>query len=197
MASERLNNYKRNKISKQLITRAFEQKRQDMKNRGYIIFERLVVASWMGQYRTIAAMYKEWPPLFNQALSVHIYRRKSDSFNIEGEFTLPVPNDWESLSEDDIKDYNSVVDPALGADLRQYIKDNSALLKEIDAAEADVDAVLAACYTYKKLYEIWPELKTVAPLVQVEPETTTGQWLAPNMPKLNAVLNLPSEPPML
>lgn len=196
MASERLNTYKRNKISKQLITRAFEQKRQDMKNRGYIIFERLVVASWMGQYRAIAAMYKEWPPLFNQALSIHIYRRKEDNFNIEGEYTLPVPQDWEALDEDEIKDYHSLVDVTLGDDLRRYVKDYSSLLKEIDAAESYVGAILAACYTYKKLYEIWPELKTVAPLVQVEPEVT-GQWLAPNMPKLNAVLNLPSEPPML
>lgn len=193
----RLTNAKRDAIRKQLIERAFEQKRMDMKRRGYDIFNRLIAAAWMGQFKTIYAMYKEWPLLFDSDISIYFHRRGKTDFSIEGDYTMPTPNDWGSMSDDEVKNYHSVVDPPLGDNLRRYVEDQDKLLAEIDDAKHQVDSILGACFTYKKLYEVWPELNTVAPLVQIEPETTTGQWLAPNMPQLNAVLNLPSEPPML
>lgn len=83
---------------------------------------------------------------------------------------------------------------AVYAKLDTFVKEYNAYLAEREKFRIDAHALLYSVTTYKKLYEVWPEVAQVRPPVE-SPKSTGGQQLAPLTAHLNAALGLKPNAP--
>lgn len=188
--SRRITNHVRDSIVRSLLERAFSEKEQALKNKGANLFARYVAHTWGDAFDVVQTLNSE---LFNTAISVCVHTRNT-SRHLEGHYTCVVPNNYSHyLYENDVKNFTSAVDPTLGDDLRAWVKSAETLEKERKRAEAEIESVVYSTSSFKKLFEIWPELRTVPTVVALSAEEPGGHQLASNLPSLNKVLGLPVE----
>lgn len=181
----RLNKTNRAEIRRKLIAKRFDPERQLIANESDALFHKIVDA-WLGEHKAAVEALPEGFMLMAQSL--RLGRRDSDRrtkyYRVEGHAPRRVPAEqntgWESVESD-------ALPPALRAEIEVFKDRIDAFDKAEETARAEIDKVLNSVQTTTRLYEIWPELVEVVPVVE---GAAQGKWMLPDMSKLNKLLGL-------
>lgn len=183
--SERLTNSKRDAIVETLLDRGFSERFVQLAVRGKALLERMAVAAWEGHYNTIKKLPAE---LFPSVISISFYAGEVQG-TLELEHPLPVPRKFlHFYYKPQVDEAHFPADPSLGDDFRAFVAEFNSTHADRKRTKNEIEGVVYSVNTYKKLYEVWPELKTVLPAA----EPIGNQQLAPHLPALNATLGLPA-----
>jgi hypothetical protein len=196
--AKRLTKAQRETIHERLMARKYPEGYKapsHLKKTSADLFQRMVVASWGGSatYDLIKGIANPSDaPLFDTSISVSAYK-ESSTITFSADYPELTPYSFEthsSLSALTSK-YAWRSDSTLADDIASYAEKVLDAHKEYEKTRDAIWQVLNSVNSYTRLYEIWPELKTVIPVV--EDETIAGTSLAPVMADLNRTLGLPAE----
>ncbi len=183
--SERLTNAKREHIVELLLDRGFSTRFAKLAVRGKVLLKRMAVAAWEGHYNTIKELPAE---LFSSAISVTFFAGEAQG-TLELDHPMPVPHTFlHWYYKPQVDNAHFPADPSLGDDFRAFVAEFNNAHADRERTKNEIEGVVYSVNTYKRLYEVWPELKTVLPAA----EPVGNQQLAPHLPALNATLGLPA-----
>lgn len=184
--NNRLTNANRDAIRHTLLERKFGPAETILAQRSAKLFERAIICFWGVYWDAVKNIPED---LINQALQINIEHPKQGRLTLEGGFPLPQPGTHcRYLHKDEMKEKFS---PSLRADINAFALDKDAHNEIRHQADRALAQALAAVSSYKKLYELWPELASVSQLVESRP-AGTGQQLAVDFKELNKLLDLPA-----
>lgn len=191
--SDRLTKSARESIAAQLIEKAFGEKKA-MDARKKAVFKLLID----DYHRDHKAVMKKLPkgalPVANYITI--IYLGNEPNIHLEGPETPVFKSFFEygSVARYSMDSLQKKLSPEVFATLKSLVADIRAYHNEKRKFSSDVEAVLESVTTYKRLYEVWPEVAQVKPPIE-SPKRATGQQLAPVTSHLTAALGLvPSTP---
>lgn len=174
----KLTNTVRDDIKDTLLTKRFADEEARLEKESAALFALVVHMLWGKLWPIISQI-----PVEKLYTSSNLYAFET---HLNAEYPLPVPNDLDTQQEIEKVLRNTDVGKRLKAYKAAYDKfreDKRNLSREITNA-------LAAITTYKRLYELWPELRTVTELqepILAKPPTA----MVVNLKSLNKKLGLP------
>lgn len=179
--STRLTNALRDDIRARLLARAFDDKYQVMKVEENGLFNEIVDA-WLGDHREyFTNLPSDW---VQRECCIQLEAWGSSNRLTGFDYrNMPRPIDRGVIERGTIPD-------VLFERAKDYLKRRDALDDERIEFRAQVDGVLTACTTSKRLYEIWPEL---AEVYTIDEKAAAGTALLPCVGTLNKTLGLPTE----
>lgn len=187
--STRLTNDARKNIVRKLMQRAFDTQDQALQHEGGKVLEAVIKDFHRAHWSLIEQMPEGWmSTVIEKRFKV---RGDGDDVTLKAPYPIrtskafPQSSYYDGISLASLK-------PALTASAYNKLE---AHLDKVTAHNAlkektrdEITAMVNSVTTYKKLYEIWPELGEAIPLV--DPDSGMGKQLAPNTAELNRVLGL-------
>ena len=197
-----ITNRDREAITKQLIERAMREKRLAHKQAGHKLFDECCDAI-VGEHK---AAIEALPPGFMPERikltfpytfgGIHLGYSNND---LHGAFSRRMPPsvviDASEIDDDDLVGEDAPTHTVLLPNhMRRkclaWFKKGLELNEDEEALGNDIKGMLYGTRSWKKLFEIWPELAELK-LAAAPPEAATGSHLSVNLPELNKKLRLP------
>lgn len=193
----RLTNDERYDLRKQLMTRAFQKRDQELAKIEAELFD-LAINRLLGtnHCELIATLPQGWMPE-TMCLYLRIPVEPKAQFTdddeevlgdtryrqlcLNGAYPRRVPASWDAIDLCSLRDSDLEGRVLATANTRDKIIRDKRVLKD------EIRTVLGSVTTWNKLYAIWPELKTVTPL----PPTAPVQALVVDVSHLNEAIGLP------
>ena len=165
--SNRLTNSRRRVIVGTLLQRAYSDKLQQMKNKKNALAEQLVIATWgTVLWPHVDAIFRNAP----QALYLeHVVRVRGidttsfEAYSFELNYPMPMPSE-RGCSPCAYIELEQLPQP-LAERATELALAHQQLLKEYNDTDDKLTALLDSVNTFKKLYEVFPELKLISALI--------------------------------
>lgn len=206
MASTRLTNNIRESLLKKLLTRAFQERSQDLVDRCAAFAVRVYDDVYRGKLEQINGLPSGWLPQEDYVTvsmgTDHVRMRFNGSLGgwglpealretgaVRENLKKPMPY-GDASGRRVSKQYEAT--SKLAEEYEALKREQQDLCEEISAAKRTASAAMNSVSTVKKLIEVWPEVEEFAKSYLVEGERRA---VLPDIPrdKLNAALNLPPE----
>lgn len=193
MSKPRLTNADRDELLYRILKFKFDKLEKELQNERSVLFDETIYATHSDTSK-VMELYALHPGMFNTIaqFSFSVVRRNAPTVVVtfSGRASLPFDAHDKNLLRFGTSDLDKMPG-SVRPKLKDVIDRTYAMEIERTKLRQKLNAFLASVTTYKKLYELWPELNEIVP--QPEDGSLNNYAMTVNVSELNAAIPLPSE----